>query len=113
MSFLSWRRIAQTSEQEESFSGEVEVERVTSALRVRGNAVEGEGKIPVVGLLIGFSHYVKLYKSSDYAHIHGRVPTKHDSYRWVASYDGLIVNGYRHYRVFHSNDEFFEENLMH
>ena len=44
--------------------------------------------------------------------IHGRVLIRSTIHTdgWT-SYDGLIVNGYRHYRVFHSNDEFVRENL--
>ena len=76
------RRIAQTSEQEESFSGEVEVdESYFGARRVRGKRGRGaRGKIPVVGLLKRggrvFTHIVKnCTRAQIMPIIHGRVLT--------------------------------------
>ena len=84
------RRIAQTSEQEESFSGEVEVdESYFGARRVRGKRGRSGGKIPVVGLLKRggrvFTHIVKnCTRAQIMPIIHGQgTNRKHDSYRWV------------------------------
>jgi len=83
------------------------------AARVRGKRGRGAaGKTPVFGLLKrGAEVYVKIVPNCSKAAllpiIQGQVlegSTIHTD-GWKA-YDGLILNGYDHYRVYHSQDEF-------
>jgi len=108
------RTIALESEGSGVFSGEVEVDECYfGARRVRGKRGRGaRGKVPVIGLLKrGGSVYTRIIpnctKKQLMPIIQGKVlegSTIHtDGWR---SYDGLIVNGYKHYRVYHSKDEF-------
>jgi len=96
------------------FSGEIECdESYFGAKRVRGKRGRGAaGKTPVFGLLKRNGEvYVQIVpnctKESLMPIIQGHVlegSTMHTD-GWKA-YDGLILNGYDHYRVFHSKDEF-------
>ena len=83
------------------------------AKRVRGKRGRGAaGKTPVFGLLKREEHvYVKIVDNCSKAQlmpiIQGKVleGSTINTDGWKA-YDGLVVNGYDHYRVFHSHDEF-------
>ena len=96
------------------YSGEFELdESYFGAKRVRGKRGRGAaGKTPVFGLLKRDGKvYVEIVKNCSKAElmpiIEGKIlegSTIHTD-GWKA-YDGLILNGYDHYRVFHSNDEF-------
>jgi len=98
----------------EVISGEVEVdESYFGAKRVRGKRGRGAaGKTPVFGLLKrdgrAFVSVVKNCSKDELMPIiQGKVlagSTIHSD-GWKA-YDGLILNGYDHYRVHHSKDEF-------
>jgi transposase len=108
------KRMAFLCEVESKFSGEVEIdESYFGARRVRGKRGRGaKGKIPVIGLLKrNGTVYAKPIKNCTRAQlmpiIKGKVlegSTIHTD-GWT-SYDGLILNGYKHKRVFHSKDEF-------
>ena len=98
----------------ERFGGEVEVdESYFGARRVRGKRGRGAaGKTPVFGLLKRDGKvFVTIVKNCSRAElmpvIEGKIlegSTIHSD-GWKA-YDGLILNGYDHYRVYHSKDEF-------
>ena len=107
-------RLCQEGESLGVFSGEVEVDECYfGPRRVRGKRGRGaRGKVPVIGLLKrGGSVYTRVIPNCSkrllWPIIQGKVlegSTIHtDGWR---SYDGLIVNGYKHYRVYHSKDEF-------
>jgi len=108
------KRVVVLCEGESKFSGEVEVdESYFGPRRVRGKRGRGaSGKIPVIGLLKrNGTVYAKPIKNCTKAQlmpiIKGKVlegSTIHTD-GWT-SYDGLILNGYKHKRVFHSKDEF-------
>lgn len=112
--YLIRRRLIVLCEKESMFSGEIEIdESYFGARRVRGKRGRGaRGKIPVIGLLKrNGTVYAKPIKNATRAQlmpiIKGRVlegSTVHTD-GWK-SYDGLIFNGYKHKRVFHSKDEF-------
>lgn len=108
------RRIVILCEEESKFSGEVEIdESYFGARRVRGKRGRGaKGKTPVVGILKrNRAVYTKPVTNCTKAQlvpiIKGKIlegSTVHtDGWR---SYDGLILDGYKHKRVFHSKDEF-------
>ena len=108
------RRILEWVANEKLFSGEVEVdESYFGARRVRGKRGRGAaGKTPVFGILKRKGKvFVNIVKNCTKAElmpiIEGRVLEGSTiySYGW-RSYDGLILNGYNHYRVYHSKDEF-------
>ena len=95
-------------------SGEFELdESYFGSKRVRGKRGRGAaGKTPVYGLLKRDGKvYVEIVKNCSKAElmpiIEGKIlegSTIHtDGWR---AYDGLILNGYDHYRVYHSKDEF-------
>ena len=96
------------------FSGTFELdESYFGAKRIRGRRGRGAaGKTPVFGLLKRDGNvYVEIVencsKSSLMPIIQGKIlegSTIHTD-GWKA-YDGLILNGYDHYRVYHSKDEF-------
>ena len=98
----------------EKFDGEVELdESYFGARRVRGKRGRGAaGKTPVFGVLKRDGDvYVEIVKKCDKASlmpiIKGKVlegTTIHTD-GWKA-YDGLILNGYEHYRIFHSHNQF-------
>jgi len=96
------------------FSGEVECdESYFGAKRIRGKRGRGAaGKTPVFGLLkrdgnVHVEVVENCSKKSLMPIIQGKVLEGSTMYTdgWKA-YDGLILNGYDHYRVFHSHNEF-------
>ena len=96
------------------FSGEIECdESYFGARRIRGKRGRGAaGKTPVFGLLKRDGNvYVEIVdncsKQSLMPIIQGKILEGSTVYTdgWKA-YDGLILNGYDHYRVFHSHNEF-------
>jgi len=96
------------------FDGEVELdESYFGARRVRGKRGRGAaGKTPVFGILKrGGKVFITVVKNCSRDElmpiITGQILEKSTVYTdgWKA-YDGLIVNGYDHYRVFHSENEF-------
>ena len=108
------KRLVVLCEKESMFSGEIEIdESYFGARRVRGKRGRGaSGKIPVIGLLKrNGTVYSKPIKNCTRTQlmpvIKGKViegSTVHTD-GWK-SYDALILNGYKHKRVFHSKDEF-------
>ena len=108
-------QIAILLENEQSFSGEIEVdESYFGARRVRGKQGQGAGgKILVLGILKrGGKVYTQIIPRATKKNIlpilRGKIleeSTVHTD-GWK-SYDGLIdVNNFKHYRVYHSKDEF-------
>ena len=96
------------------FAGEIELdESYFGARRVRGKRGRGAiGKTPVFGVLKRndkvFLTVVKHCSKEELLPIiKGQILEEAIIYTdgWRA-YDGLILNGYDHYRVFHSNNEF-------
>jgi transposase len=107
-------RILELSKLESPFSGEIEVdESYFGPKRIRGKRGRGAGhKIPVIGILKrnGKVHtqVVNNCKKQDLMPvIRGKILEGSTVYTdgWK-SYDGLLLNGYKHYRIFHSKDEF-------
>ena len=96
------------------FSGEIELdESYFGAKRIRGKRGRGAaGKTPVFGVLKRDGNvYVQVVENCSKEElmpiIQGKIlegSTIHTD-GWKA-YDGLILNGYDHYRVYHSKDEF-------
>ena len=96
------------------FAGEVELdESYFGARRVRGKRGRGAaGKTPVFGILKrGGQVFITVVRACSKAElmpiIQGQILGSSTIYTdgWKA-YDGLILNGYDHYRVFHSENEF-------
>src|SRR5690606_30616960 len=96
------------------FCGEIECdESYFGAKRIRGKRGRGAaGKTPVFGLLKrGGCVHVEIVQNCSKEQlipiIQGKILEESTVYTdgWKA-YDGLILNGYDHYRVFHSKDEF-------
>jgi len=112
--YLIRKRIVVLCEEESKFSGEVEIdESYFGARRVRGKRGRGaKGKIPVIGILKrNGAVYSKPIRNCTRKQllpiIKGKIlegSTIHTD-GWK-SYDGLILNGYKHKRVYHSKDEF-------
>ena len=108
-------KIMQASRAEmESLGGEVELdESYFGAKRMRGKRGRGAaGKIPVFGILkrdgkVFVSIVKNCTKESLMPIIKGKILEGSTVYTdgWKA-YDGLILNGYDHYRIFHSSNEF-------
>lgn len=109
-------RIYELSEQHrlDKVGGDIEVdESYFGARRVRGKRGRGaQGKIPVFGLLkrdgvVYVEIITKASKAQLMPIIKGKVLEGSTIYSdgWK-SYDGLILNGYRHYRIYHSHNEF-------
>lgn len=108
-------KIMQASKAEmESLGGEIEVdESYFGAKRVRGKRGRGAaGKVPVFGILkrngkVFVSIVKNCTKESLMPIIKGKILEGSTVYTdgWKA-YDGLILNGYDHYRIFHSKNEF-------
>ena len=107
-------RMAQECEATAAFSGVVEVdESYFGPKRVRGKRGRGaENKIPVFGILKRegkvFTQIVEGVSKADLRPIiKGKVleGSTINSDGW-GSYDGLILDGYKHHRVFHSKNEF-------
>lgn len=97
-----------------NFSGEVELdESYFGAKRVRGKRGRGAaGKTPVFGIKKRNGEvYVEVVKNCSKQKlmpiIQGKILGNTTIYTdaWKA-YDGLVLNGYDHYRVFHGNNEF-------
>ena len=108
------RRIVKISLANTPELGEFEVdESYFGARRVRGKRGRGAaGKTPVFGILKRdgkvFVNVVKNCRKEQLMPIiEGKVLEGSTIYSdgW-RSYDGLILNGYDHYRVYHNNDEF-------
>ncbi len=107
-------KIIRYSIEEAQFSGEVEIdESYFGARRVRGKRGRGAaGKTPVFGILKRQGKvFVTIVKHCSRKEllpiIQGKIlegSTIHSD-GWKA-YDGLILNGYDHYRVHHSKNEF-------
>ncbi len=98
----------------ESFTGDVEVdESYFGARRVRGKRGRGaRGKTPVIGLLKRNGRvYTQVIPNCTREElmpvIRGKIFSESTVYTdgWK-SYDGLVVNGYKHYRIYHSENEF-------
>ena len=107
-------RIVEISEHESPFSGEVEVdESYFGPRRIRGKRGRGAGqKVPVVGVLKrGGKVYTRVVrrctKEEILPIIRGKILEESEVYTdgW-RSYDGLIYQGYKHYRIYHSKNEF-------
>lgn len=113
--FTLFRRlIFKESLKEEKLSGEVEIdESYFGATRVRGKKGRGAGrKIPVVGLLKRNGKvYTKIVTGCSREElmpvIKGKVLEGSTVYTdgWK-SYDGLILYGYKHRRIYHHKNEF-------
>jgi transposase len=110
------RRIADMAilESQNALLGEFEVdESYFGARRVRGKRGRGAvGKTPVFGLLKRNGNvYVQIVKHCSKEElipiIKGKVLESSTVYTdgWKA-YDGLVLNGYTHYRIYHSHNEF-------
>jgi len=104
----------QESIKEEKLSGEIELdESYFGARRVRGKRGRGaKGKTVVFGLLKRngkvYTHIVsKVNRENLLPIIKGKILEDTTIYTdgWK-SYDGLITQGYKHYRIYHSRDEF-------
>ena len=96
------------------FAGEIELdESYFGARRIRGKRGRGAaGKTPVFGVLkrderVFLTVVRSCSKKELMPIIQGQVLEESTIYTdgWKA-YDGLILNGYDHYRVFHSHNEF-------
>jgi len=107
-------RIFTESLKDEKLMGEIEVdESYFGPQRVRGKEGRGAGKkIPVVGLLKRNGKvYTKIVTNCSREElmpvIKGKVVEGSTVYTdgWT-SYDGLILYGYKHKRIFHSHNEF-------
>jgi len=99
---------------DEKFSGEVEVdESYFGPRRIRGKRGRGaKGKIPVIGLLkrdgkVYTSVINNCEKETLMPIIQGKILEESTIYTdgWK-SYDSLVLKGYKHYRIFHSKNEF-------
>ena len=106
--------LAQAEAGEEKTSGVFELdESYFGAKRIRGKRGRGAaGKTPVFGLLKRAGNvYVQIVdncsKNELMPIIQGKIleGSSINTDGWKA-YDGLVINGYDHYRVFHSHDEF-------
>jgi len=111
-------RILHITEEYSPVRGEVEIdESYFGSKRVRGKRGRGAGgKVPVVGLLKrGGKVYTKIVRNCSRKEllpvIKGKVikgsTLYTDSWR---SYDGLVLNGYKHYRIRHRENEFARGN---
>jgi transposase len=107
-------RILALSNNESYLTGEVEVdESYFGPKRIRGKRGRGAGKkIPVIGLLKRngkvYTKVVKRCKKKQLLPIiKGKILEGSTVYTdgWK-SYDGLVLNGYKHYRIYHSKNEF-------
>jgi transposase len=108
-------RIYQIEEnQSGKIHGEIEVdESYFGARRVRGKRGRGAlGKVPVIGLLKRngkvFTQIIENCKRHELMPvIKGKVIEESTIYTdgWK-SYDGLVLNGYKHYRIHHHENEF-------
>ena len=111
--------------QEEKSFGEFELdESYVGAKRIRGKRIRGKrgrgavGKTPVFGLLKRDGKvFVEIVKNCTREQlmpiIQGKIleGSTINTDGWKA-YDGLILNGYTHHRVFHSTMNLLEEKIM-
>ena len=107
-------KMLEFSEKETSSSGVFELdESYFGAKRVRGKRGRGaSGKIPVFGLLKRKGKvYVEIVENCSRKElipiIKGKIleGSEINTDGWKA-YDSLVLNGYKHHRVYHSSDEF-------
>ena len=107
-------RILELSLTSGNLDGEVEVdESYFGARRVRGKRGRGaKGKVPVVGLLKRSGKvYTQIIPNCTREQLmpilRGKILENTTIYTdgWK-SYDGLVLNGYKHYRIYHSENEF-------
>lgn len=107
-------RMFDLCQSEEKMSGEIEVdESYFGARRVRGKRGRGaRGKIPVIGLLKRegkvFTQIVPNCERKQLLPvIKGQILANSTVYTdgWN-SYDSLVLNGYKHHRIYHSQNEF-------
>ena len=107
-------RILELSLTSGNLDGEVEVdESYFGARRVRGKRGRGaKGKVPVVGLLKRSGKvYTQIIPNCTREQLmpilRGKILENTTIYTdgWK-SYDGLVLNGYTHYRIYHSENEF-------
>lgn len=107
-------RIFKQSLEKRPVSGEIEIdESYFGARRIRGKRGRGAaGKTPVFGVLKREGQvYIQIVpncsKESLLPILQGRILEGSTIYSngWKA-YDGLILNGYDHYRIYHSENEF-------
>ena len=111
---LRHRILLLTIEEEKLLSGDVELdESYFGPKRIRGKRGRGAGhKIPVFGLLkrngkVSVTMVQNCSRAQLLPIIKRKVLEGSTLYTdgWN-SYDGLILNGYKHYRIFHSKNEF-------
>ena len=111
---LRKRILELTIEDDQQISGEIELdESYFGPKRIRGKRGRGAShKIPVFGLLKRKGKvYVSIVKNCSKEQLIPIIKRKilegstlyTDGWK---SYDGLILNGYKHYRIYHSKDEF-------
>ena len=107
-------RLLTLTEPGDKFSGEVEIdESYFGARRVRGKRGRGaKGKFPVFGLLkrdgkVSVAIVKNCQRKALLPIIKGKILEDSVIYSdgWK-SYDSLVLNGYRHYRIYHSKNEF-------
>ncbi len=107
-------RIVALCQSEKKLSGEIEVdESYFGARRVRGKRGCGaRGKIPVIGLLkrkgkVFTQVILNCERRQLLPVIKGQILKNSTVYTdgW-SSYDGLVLNGYKHHRIYHSENEF-------
>jgi len=108
-------RIYQIEEnQSDKINGEIEIdEAYFGAKRIRGKRGRGaKGKVPVIGLLKRNGKvYTQIVENCNRHEImpviKGKILEKSTIYTdgWK-SYDGLVLNGYKHYRIHHHENEF-------
>ena len=111
---LRLRLVSLSAQEAEAFTGEIEVdESYFGARRVRGKRGRGaKGKIPVIGLLKRQGKvYTQIIPNCERKQllpvIKGRILKNSTVYTdgW-SSYDSLVLNGYKHHRIYHSENEF-------
>lgn len=106
--------IKELVDQKSYLSGEIEVDECYfGARRIRGKRGRGaKGKVPVIGLLkrngkVYTQVVAKCTKKELMPVIKGKILSESTVYTdgW-RSYDGLVLNGYKHYRIHHQENEF-------
>lgn len=111
---LRKRILELAKEDDKKIKGDIELdESYFGPKRIRGKRGRGAGhKTPVFGLLKrGGKVYVTIVKNCSKAQLMPIIKRKvlegstiyTDGWK---SYDGLILNGYKHYRIYHSKNEF-------
>ena len=111
---LRKRVVALAMEEAKPFTGEVEIdESYFGPRRVRGRRGRGaSGKTPVIGLLKrGGKVFTSVVANCSRAElepvIKGQVLSRATVYTdgWLG-YDGLLLSGYKHHRIYHHENEF-------